>query len=65
MCKFKEKKYQEPEITQKRIASKKDFWNFVKLLLTNKDFIDSTDMALKLDNKIIAEEKNWFNRALV
>ena len=65
MCKFKEKKYQEPEITQKRIASKKDFWNFMKLLLTNKDFIDSTDMTLKLDNKIIAEEKNWFNRALV
>ena len=65
MCKFKEKKYQEPEITQKRIASKKDFWNFVKLLLTNKDFIDSTDMTLKSDNKIIAEEKNWFNRALV
>ena len=44
------------KITEKGITTNKDFWNFVKPFLTNKSFIDSTDITLKLDNKIITEE---------
>ena len=43
-------------------------WNFVKPFLTNKGFIDSTDITLKLDNKIITEEtklRESFNKHYV
>ena len=55
MCKFKEKKYHLNKITKKGITSNKDFWNFVKPFSRNKDFIDGTDITLKLDNKIITD----------
>ena len=41
------------KITEKGTTPNKDLWNFVKLFLTNKGFIESTDITLKLDNKII------------
>ena len=44
------------KITEKGITTNKDFCNFVKAFLTNKSFKDSTDITLKLDNKIITEE---------
>ena len=44
------------KITEKGITTNKDFWNFVKSFLTNKGFIDSTDITSKLGNKIITEE---------
>ena len=44
------------QITEKGITSNKDFWNFVTSFLTNKVFVDSIDITLKLDNKIIAQE---------
>ena len=43
-------------ITEKEMTANKDFQNFVKPLLTNKGFINSTDITLKLDNKVITEE---------
>ena len=58
MCKFKEKKYQKPpkQDHSKMDNTNKDFRSFVKPVLRNKSFIDSTDITLKLDNNIIAEE---------
>ena len=45
------------EITGKRISSNNlKIWNFAIPFLTDKGFIDTTDITLKLDNKIITEE---------
>ena len=55
MCKFKKKtvKNHRNKITEKGTTTNKGFWNVVKLFLTNKGFIESTDITLKLDNKIV------------
>ena len=43
-------KNHQSKITEKGVTWNKDFWNFIKAFLTNKDFIDNTDITLKLDN---------------
>ena len=50
------------KITEKGIISNKNFWYFVKPFLTNTDFIDSTDIILKLDNEIITEKTKLVER---
>ena len=57
ICKSKEKKYQEPpkQDQWKRDIHKQRFSELYQTFF-NKDFVDSTDITLKLDNKIITDE---------
>ena len=44
------------KITEKGITTNKEFWNFIKLFLTNKGF-SKNDITLKNKKEIITDEK--------
>ena len=46
------------KITEKGIATNKEFWNFIKPFLTNKGISKNNDINLKNKKEIITDEKN-------